>query len=145
MPCALISDEGTYFIHRIIPNPLIKFNVNHRVTTAYHPQTNGQAKISNQEIKTILEKVVSTSRKDWSPKLDEALWAYRTTFKTLIGKLKSRWSGPFQIMTIFPHAAVELTSEDGSNAFKVNGQRIKPYYGGNMERRKETNDLSRQI
>ena len=40
---------------------------------AYHPQSNGQAEISNREIKNILEKTVSTSRKDWSIKLDDAL------------------------------------------------------------------------
>ncbi|MCI69112.1 putative protein NYNRIN-like, partial [Trifolium medium] len=49
------------------------------------PQTNGQAEVSNREIKKILEKIVSTSRKDWSSKLDEALWTYRTAFKSLIG------------------------------------------------------------
>ncbi|XP_039685657.1 uncharacterized protein [Medicago truncatula] len=48
-------------------------------------QTNGQAEISNREIKQILEKTVSVSRKDWSLKLNHALWAYRTTFKTPIG------------------------------------------------------------
>jgi len=41
--------------------------------------------ISNREIKTILEKTVGITRKDWSAKLDNALWAYRTTFKTPIG------------------------------------------------------------
>ncbi|XP_038889080.1 uncharacterized protein LOC120078928 [Benincasa hispida] len=50
-----------------------------------------------------------------------------------VGKLKSRWSGPFRIKTILPHGQVELTNEDGNNVFKVNGQRIKPYYGGNVE------------
>ncbi|XP_063939785.1 uncharacterized protein LOC135148478 [Daucus carota subsp. sativus] len=48
----------------------------------YHPQTNGQAEVSNREIKRILEKVVSPSRKDWVLKLDEAVWAYRTAYKT---------------------------------------------------------------
>ncbi|XP_038904257.1 uncharacterized protein LOC120090610 [Benincasa hispida] len=59
-------------------------------------------------------------------------------------KLKSGWSGPFRIKTIFPHGAVELTTEDGSNAFKVNGQRIKPYYEGDAERCMETIDLGKQ-
>ena len=84
-PRALISDEGTHFINKIISNLLIKYNVHHRVATAYHPQTNGQAEISNRELKTILEKVVNTSRKDWASKLNEVLWACRIAFKTPIG------------------------------------------------------------
>ena len=50
----------------------------------YHPQSNGQAEISNREIKNILEKIVSTNMKDWSVKLDNALWAYMTTYKSPI-------------------------------------------------------------
>ena len=41
--------------------------------------------MSNREIKSILEKTVNSSRKDWSKKIDDALWAYRTTFKTPLG------------------------------------------------------------
>ncbi|XP_038902507.1 uncharacterized protein LOC120089165 [Benincasa hispida] len=137
-PRALISDEGTHFINHIISKLLAKYNVRHKIATAYHPQTNGQAEVSNKEIKSILEKVVNASRKDWAQRLDEALWAYRTAYKTPLGKLKSRWSGPFIIKAVFPYGAVELTREDGTNAFKVNDQRVKPYFEDGMERQKSS-------
>ena len=41
--------------------------------------------MSNREIKSILEKTVGPSRKDWSQRLDDALWAYRKANKTPIG------------------------------------------------------------
>ncbi|XP_075507442.1 uncharacterized protein LOC142544267 [Primulina tabacum] len=43
-----------------------KYDVKHMVTLAYHPQANGQAEISNREIKQILGKTVRTNRKDWA-------------------------------------------------------------------------------
>ncbi|XP_012482915.1 uncharacterized protein LOC105797502 [Gossypium raimondii] len=55
------------------------------MATTYHPQNNGQADVSNRQIKNILEKVVNPSRKDWSFRLDDALWAFRTTYKTPLG------------------------------------------------------------
>src|SRR5690606_4807952 len=62
-----------------------KNGVKHKVATPYHPQTSGQVEVSNREIKAILEKTVGTTRKDWSTKLDDALWAYRTAYKTSLG------------------------------------------------------------
>ncbi|XP_058725897.1 uncharacterized protein LOC131597204 [Vicia villosa] len=75
VPRALISDEGTHFLNKLMENLLKKYNVKRKIATAYHPQTSGQVEVSNRQIKQILEKTVSASRKDWSLKLEDALWA----------------------------------------------------------------------
>ena len=84
-PRALITDNGTHFCNKVIDKVFQKYGVRHRTSLAYHPQSNGQAEVSNREIKYILEKTVNSSRKDWSQKIDDALWAYRTAFKTPLG------------------------------------------------------------
>ncbi|CAM8965098.1 unnamed protein product [Rhodiola kirilowii] len=85
VPRTVISDGGSHFKERNFETLLKKYGVYHKIGTPYHPQTSGQVEISNREIKSILGKTVSSHRKDWASKLDDALWAYRTAYKTPIG------------------------------------------------------------
>ncbi|GKB36626.1 reverse transcriptase domain-containing protein [Tanacetum coccineum] len=195
--------------------------------SSYHPQTSGQVEVSNRGLKRILERTVGENRASWSDKLDDALWAFRTAYKTPIGctpyklvygkachlpielehkaywalkhtnfdlktagdhrkvqlnelnelrdhayensliykektkrihdskiknrvfnvgdrvllfnsrlkifsgKLKTRWSGPFTVTQVFPYGTIELSQNSGPN-FKVNGHRLKHYFGGDV-------------
>nr|GEU30155.1 reverse transcriptase domain-containing protein [Tanacetum cinerariifolium] len=200
-PRPIISDHGTHFCNDQFTRVMIKYGVTHRLTTAYHPQTSGQIKVSNRGLKRILERTVKENHASWSDKLDDALWAFRTAFKTpigctlyklvyekschlpielehraywaskhvnfdlktaertkklhdskiknrifnvgdqvllfnsrlkiFLGKLKTRWSGPFTITQVFPYGTVELSQPNGPN-FKVNGHRVKHYFGGDI-------------
>ncbi|GJV58701.1 reverse transcriptase domain-containing protein [Tanacetum coccineum] len=226
-PRAIISDRGTHFCNDQFAKVMLKYGVTHRLSTAYHPQTSGQVEVSNRGLKRILERTVGENRTFWSDKLDDALWAFRTAYKTPIGctpyklvygkachlpielehkaywalkhtnfdlktagdhrkvqlnelnelrdhayensliykektkrihdskiknrvfnvgdrvllfnsrlkifsgKLKTRWSGPFTVTQVFPYGTVELSQNSGPN-FKVNGHRLKHYFGGDV-------------
>nr|GFB56175.1 reverse transcriptase domain-containing protein [Tanacetum cinerariifolium] len=85
-----------------------KYRVTHPLSTAYHPQTSGQVEVSNWGLKRILERTVEVNRASWSEKL-----------------------GPFTITKVFQYGTVELSQPDGPN-FKVNGHRVKHYFGGDL-------------
>ncbi|XP_027351220.1 uncharacterized protein LOC113862331 [Abrus precatorius] len=100
VPRAIISDQGSHFCNRNMAALLQKYGVTHKVSTPYHTQTNGQAKVSNRELKHILEKIVQTNKKDWSKRLEDALWAYdetnlatRHSIQTISHKMASHLKG----------------------------------------------------
>ncbi|GKA63637.1 reverse transcriptase domain-containing protein [Tanacetum coccineum] len=84
-PRATISDRETYFYNDQFAKVMLKYGVTHRLSTAYHPQTSGQVEVSNHGLKRILERTVGENCASWSDKLDDALWAFRTAYKTPIG------------------------------------------------------------
>ena len=51
---------------------------------------------------------------------------FNSRLRLFPGKLKSRWSGPFQVTKVQPNGAIEVWS-DSTNAFTVNRQHLKPY------------------
>nr|GEW07959.1 reverse transcriptase domain-containing protein [Tanacetum cinerariifolium] len=186
-PLAIISDRGTNFCNDQFSKVMLKYGVTYHLSTVYHPQTSGQVEVSIHGLKRILKRTVGENRASWSDKLDDALWAFCTAYKTPIrkvqlnelnelrdhayenyliykdktkrihdakiknrvfnvgdqvllfnskskiffGKLKSRWSGPFTIVQVFPYGTIELSQSSGPN-FKVNGHRLKHYFRGDI-------------
>nr|GEV34321.1 hypothetical protein [Tanacetum cinerariifolium] len=150
---AIISDRGTHFCNDQFTRVMITYGVTHRLAIAYHPQKSGQVEVSNHGLKCILERTVGENYASWSDNLDDALWAFRTTFKTPIGctpyklvygkschlpielehraEAKNSLVRPFHHQPGFSYGTVELSQPNGPN-FKVNGHRMKHYFEGDI-------------
>nr|GEY74177.1 reverse transcriptase domain-containing protein [Tanacetum cinerariifolium] len=151
-PQAIINDRGTHFCNDQFTRVMIKYGVTHRLATAYHPQTSGQVEIAGDHRKLQLN-VLSELRdhayenfviyKERMNKLHDSkiknrifnvgdqVLLFNSCLKIFSGKLKTRWSGPFTITRVFPYGTIELSQPDGPN-FKVNGHRVKNYFGGDI-------------
>src|SRR6266498_1242478 len=83
-PQVLQSDRGTHFVNRVIQDLSEKFRIKHRLSTPYHPQTNGLVERFNQ---TLCEKLAKMAEETtmWDEFIDPALMAYRMTKHATMG------------------------------------------------------------
>ncbi|CAM8877838.1 unnamed protein product [Rhodiola kirilowii] len=99
----------------------------------YRTCTNGQVEISNREIKSILGKTVSSHRKDWASKLDDALWAYRTAYKTPIElNMDMKAAGEKRILQLHELDEIRLDSYENAWIYK---ERTKKWHDKRIVRR----------
>lgn len=88
----LISDQGREFINDVVDNLMKRFQVEHRISSAYHPQTNGQRERDNFTLKSALMKLVNDEGDNWDDFIPAALFAYHTSMHA------STKFTPFEIM-----------------------------------------------
>ncbi|GKA15419.1 reverse transcriptase domain-containing protein [Tanacetum coccineum] len=127
-----VNDRGTYFCNDQFAKVMLKYGVTHRLSTAYRPQTSGQVEVSNHGLKRILERTVGENHASWSDKLDDALWAFRTAFKTPIGctPYKLVYGKACHLPIELEHKVTDIAQKDKNKA-----KRTKPSMG--MERVRE--------
>lgn len=75
LPRDIITDSGPQFAQNKIVATLKNYHVQHKISTPYHPQENGQVESSNKIIEGILTKIIASHRCDWDARLPKALWA----------------------------------------------------------------------
>eukprot|EP00253_Pinus_taeda_P008877 PITA_08877 len=100
LPREIITDGGPQFVGNKLAATLNNYHIQHKITTPYHPQANGQVENSNKIIESILTKTIASHRRDWAARLLEALWAYRTTWRSTTGY--SPYQMVFGKQPIFP-------------------------------------------
>nr|GEU29342.1 reverse transcriptase domain-containing protein [Tanacetum cinerariifolium] len=127
------SDRGTHFCNDQFTRVMIKYEVTHQLATAYHPQTSGQVEAYENSVifKEMTKKLHDSKIKNRIFNVDDQVLLFNSCLKIFSGKLKTRWSGPFTIIRVFPYGTIELSQPNGLN-FKVNGHRVKHYFGGDV-------------
>ena len=82
-PITLIRDQGSHFINKTIKTLMDQFQIDHRRSTTYHPQSNGAIEAFNKTLTKGLTKICNTDKDDSDKNIPTVLWAYRTTYKHL--------------------------------------------------------------
>ncbi|CAM8906321.1 unnamed protein product [Rhodiola kirilowii] len=82
VPQRIVTDNGKQFSNKLMTNLCEKFKFKQYKSSMYNAPANGLAEAFNKTLCNLLRKVVGKSKRDWHEKIGEALWAYRTTYKT---------------------------------------------------------------
>ncbi|XP_020204242.1 uncharacterized protein LOC109789643 [Cajanus cajan] len=64
----------------------------------------------------------------------QSVLLFNSRLKLFLGKLRPKWSGPFRVKEVKPYGAIEIEDPEAQRSWVVNGQRLKPYLGGEVER-----------
>ena len=79
-----------------------------------------------EKTKSLHDRMIT--RKEFN--VGDKVFLYHSRLKLFLGKLCSRWIGPFVVSNVFPYGAVEITSLETNKVHKVNRHRLKPFYEG---------------
>ncbi|CAM8988403.1 unnamed protein product [Rhodiola kirilowii] len=82
VPQRIVTDNGKQFYNKLMTSLCEKFKFKQYKSSMYNAPANGLAEAFNKTLCNLLRKVVGKSKRDWHEKIGEALWAYRTTYKT---------------------------------------------------------------
>jgi transposase InsO family protein len=85
IPHRIQSDNGTNFKNKKIYKFAEKYKINWQYSTAYNPAANGLAEAFNKTLCNLLAKILEREKMDWHDRVYDAVWAYRTTYKTPTG------------------------------------------------------------
>ena len=81
IPHVITSDQGSEFNNEVNAELMRSMEIDHRLTTAYHPQANGLDERFNQTLKNGIAKYTQDHRDEWDGKLGELVYAYNTSFQ----------------------------------------------------------------
>ena len=99
-------------------------------------ESNESSRIYKERLKLFHDKTIV--RKTFEP--HQKVLLYSSRLHMFIGKLRSRWTGPFVVKVVYPYGAVEIENPENGKTFKVNGQRLKSFLE-NFDRQESSEEL----